>query len=243
MEALIPLGLPGGPHFLVELTDQAKGKACVLNTEDQIAHCYSAIPVATGPIAPTTNPAIEELGTKTMLGVTVEGKRTTHKGPDVITERWFSPELQINIETKTDNVGSFTNFTTTSNLRREEQDRRLFEVPGDFKVIDETGTRAVIFGGADIAKPALRVRVQPVYTEEAKQNRIQGTVVMSVVVGADGVPTDLRIVHSLGAGLDQSAVTAVQQWRWQAARINGKAAPVLDTVRVNFELLDKPATN
>jgi len=239
IESLTPVGLPGGPHLLVTLTDQSAGRECFLNIDEKLAHCFSSIPLIppSAAVAPSSSRTVEELGTRTVSGVRVEGTRSTHKAPDVITERWFSPELQVNIETRMENIGTLVNTESTENLRREEQDKRLFEVPAGFKVIEETGDRAVIFGGTTITNTMLRDRKQPVYTEQARRNRIEGTVTLSLIVGTDGAPSEIRVEHSLDAGLDQNAVAAVQQWRWDPARMNGKAVRTLNSVRVSFKLL------
>lgn len=235
-ELIAPVGLPGGPHVLVTLIDQSAGRECFLNTEDRLAHCFSSIPIVAPPPVPS-DVAIEDLGIKTISGVRVEGTRSTRRPSNVTSESWFSPELHVNIETKIDDVGRLRNTEATENIRREEPDPRLFEVPTDFKIIEETGDRAVIFSGVDIVNTMLLVRAQPAYTAEARRKHIEGTVTLSLIVGADGVPTDIRVEHSLDAGLDQSAVAAVRQWRWDPARVNGKPSRTLNSVRVNFKFL------
>ncbi|HEY4359482.1 MAG TPA: energy transducer TonB [Bryobacteraceae bacterium] len=234
-ESIIPIGLPGGPHRPITLVDQPAGRECFLNIEAKRAHCFFSIPRQAAS-APAGRSSGEDLGTKTMWGVHVDGTRTTHQAPDIISEHWFSPELQINLDSRMNNIGSFTNTTITENLRREEPDKRLFEVPADFKIIRETGDRAVIFDGANVTDTVLHSNVQPVYTQDARRDHIEGTVTVSFIVGTDGLPTDLRVEHSLGAGLDDSAVAAIQQWRWDPARVNGKAVPALNNIKVNFHL-------
>jgi hypothetical protein len=86
----------------------------------------------------------ESLGTKTIEGISVEGTRTTITIPagqigneraiDVVSEQWYSPELQTVVMRKhTDPRFGETTFRL-SNIKREEPDKSLFEVPADFKV-------------------------------------------------------------------------------------------------------------
>jgi periplasmic protein TonB len=57
-----------------------------------------------------------------------------------------------------------------------------------------------------------------------------------MIVGADGAPTDVWVREKLGLGLDQKAVEALRQWRFQAALKDGQAVPVLVTIEVGFHL-------
>jgi TonB family protein len=84
-------------------------------------------------------------------------------------------------------------------------------------------------------------RVSPVYPPLARQARIQGTVVLHVIVGADGSITDLTLVsgHPM---LAPAAIAAVRQWKYQPYMLNGKAAEVETQVVVNFTLQGSPAS-
>ena len=74
-------------------------------------------------------------------------------------------------------------------------------------------------------------RSQAQLHEEALLQRIQGTVVLEVIVTADGCASQIRIVRSLDAGgLDEEAVVAVAQWRFEPGRLG--AAPVNVLVRI-----------
>ena len=56
------------------------------------------------------------------------------------------------------------------------------------------------------------------YTEEARQVKMQGTVTMRVLVGADGRASDIGIVRGVGFGLDERAMQTVRTWKFSAAR-------------------------
>ena len=74
-------------------------------------------------------------------------------------------------------------------------------------------------GGA-VSAPRLIKEVKPKYTSEALVKRIQGTVVLEVIVTGDGCVSQIRVVRSLDAGgLDEEAVAAVAQWRFEPGRL------------------------
>ncbi len=76
----------------------------------------------------------------------------------------------------------------------------------------------------------------PDYSDEARKARYQGSVVLWLVVGADGRPHNIRVQRSLGMGLDQKAIEAVSQWRFQPAMLNHQAVAVEINVELSFRL-------
>lgn len=76
----------------------------------------------------------------------------------------------------------------------------------------------------------------PQYTEEARRAKHEGTCVLSMIVGADGKPRDIRVQRGLGMGLDQKAIEAVKQWRFDPATKDGRAVAVQISVEVSFKL-------
>jgi protein TonB len=79
-------------------------------------------------------------------------------------------------------------------------------------------------------------RADPEYTPEALEAKLTGTVVLSVVVDAEGNPTEVKVTRGLGNGLDEKAVECLQKWRFKPATRNGEPVPVKATVEVNFRL-------
>lgn len=90
--------------------------------------------------------------------------------------------------------------------------------------------------GSGISPPAIQREVKPVYTGEALRREIEGDVVLEVVVLADGAVGAIRVVRSLGHGLDETAVTAMRQWRFNPARRQGVAVDVVVEVAMEFRL-------
>jgi TonB family protein len=76
----------------------------------------------------------------------------------------------------------------------------------------------------------------PTYSPEAEKARLEGTVVLWVIVGADGCAHNIRVQRSLGKGLDERAIEAVRRWRFEPARRNGVPVEVQVNIEVNFRL-------
>ena len=99
-----------------------------------------------------------------------------------------------------------------------------------------TGGGAYKIGGG-VSAPAVILKVEPEYSEEARKAKFQGTVLLSVIVDEKGNPRDLRVVRPLGLGLDEKALEAVMKWRFRPGLKDGRAVPVSAYVEVNFRLL------
>jgi TonB family protein len=90
--------------------------------------------------------------------------------------------------------------------------------------------------GGGVSAPRILYDPSPEYTEEARKAKYEGTVVLWLIVGPDGRPHDIRISRSLGLGLDERAIEAVRQWKFEPARKNGQAVSVQINVEVEFRL-------
>ena len=90
--------------------------------------------------------------------------------------------------------------------------------------------------GGGVSAPKALYAPDPEYSEEARKAKYQGTVVLWLVVSADGRPQQIRVQRSLGMGLDEKAIEAVKQWKFDPARKDGQPVPVMINVEVNFRL-------
>jgi periplasmic protein TonB len=77
----------------------------------------------------------------------------------------------------------------------------------------------------------------PLYTDEARKVKMQGTVTLRVLVGADGRAAQIRVARGVGYGLDDRAIQTVRGWAFTPARDAArKAVPVWITIEVVFRL-------
>jgi TonB family protein len=201
------------------------------------------------------------LGTELQDGLQLKGIRETKTYPpgsigndhflSIITEYRYSPDLQLNISVQRTDPRFGVQTVRITKLQREEPDPSLFEVPVDYKLVNETGaepaavsgnapvTRVHIGGNVQAAK--LINRVQPVYPEEARQAHIQGTVRLHLVLAKDGSVAQVQVVsgHPL---LVQAAVDAVRQRCYQPTLLNGEPVEVDTVVDVVFALTPTPTS-
>ncbi len=96
--------------------------------------------------------------------------------------------------------------------------------------------------GNGVTSPKLTKEVHPDYTEGAKQRRVQGSVELSAVVLKDGtVGDEVKVTQSLDEELDQQAVKAVRQWKFQPGTKDGKPVAVQVDIELTFKLKDNVA--
>jgi TonB family protein len=91
--------------------------------------------------------------------------------------------------------------------------------------------------GGGVTAPALLYKVEPEYSEEARKAKYQGTVTLYVEVDSAGHATNMKVIHSLGLGLDEKAIEAVKKWKFRPGTKDGKPVTVAALIEVNFRLL------
>jgi periplasmic protein TonB len=90
--------------------------------------------------------------------------------------------------------------------------------------------------GSGIEPPRLVREVKAQYTDEARRRSLSGDVILEIIVRRDGSVGDVKVLQGLGAGLDQRAVEAVRQWRFDPATRKGAPVDVVVEVAVEFML-------
>lgn len=91
-------------------------------------------------------------------------------------------------------------------------------------------------GWGGVTAPRTVYAPDPEYSDEARRAKYQGSVLLWLVVGADGLPSDIRVVRSVGLGLDEKALEAVRTWRFQPGLKDGKPVATQINVEVSFRL-------
>jgi TonB family protein len=90
--------------------------------------------------------------------------------------------------------------------------------------------------GKDITPPKAIYQPGPEYADRARKKKIQGIVMVSIVITAEGTVRDAKVTTSLDSDLDKKALEAVSKWRFQPATKDGKAVALRTVVEVNFRL-------
>jgi len=90
--------------------------------------------------------------------------------------------------------------------------------------------------GGGVSPPRALDTPDPEYSEEARKAKYQGTCVLWLIVDQNGKPRDVKVARALGMGLDQKAIEAVRNWKFEPAMKDGKPVAVQINVEVNFRL-------
>ncbi|HVH28290.1 MAG TPA: energy transducer TonB [Vicinamibacterales bacterium] len=101
---------------------------------------------------------------------------------------------------------------------------------------DATAANQRVRVGEGVQPPVRIVNVNPVYPAEAQAAGIEGVVILEIVIGEDGSVIEEQVVQSIPE-LDQAAIDAVLQWRYEPTLLNGQPVEVEMTVTINFTLL------
>jgi TonB family protein len=91
--------------------------------------------------------------------------------------------------------------------------------------------------GGGVTEPVVLNKVEPEYSEEARKARYQGIVTLWVEIDVDGRAKNMRVIHSLGMGLDEKAVEAVKKWKFKPGMKDGRPVMVAALIELTFHLL------
>lgn len=154
LDALGPIPIEGKPRQLIFINDPVGGAHYVLDVQDRTAR---KLPFRDPPATANGLPSefedspepvrTESLGKRAIEGVEAEGTRATITVPvgrigndrplEVVSERWYSPELQLVILSKHTDPFSGENVYRLTNIKRDEPTLTLFEVPAEYRVTEE----------------------------------------------------------------------------------------------------------
>src|SRR5260370_10184733 len=103
------------------------------------------------------------------------------------------------------------------------------------------GRDAGIGGGAytvgrGVRAPRAIYDPEPEYSDEARKMKHEGTVILSIIVDAEGRARNIHVARSLGMGLDEKAIEAVKKWKFEPGKKDGQSVAVQVNVEVNFRL-------
>jgi TonB family protein len=91
--------------------------------------------------------------------------------------------------------------------------------------------------GSGVTAPQVLAKTDPEYTEEARVAKYSGTVVLYLEITPEGVAQNIRVVKTLGLGLDDKAVEAISKWHFKPGTKDGEPVTVMANIEVNFRLL------
>ncbi|HEY7615395.1 MAG TPA: energy transducer TonB [Terriglobales bacterium] len=93
-----------------------------------------------------------------------------------------------------------------------------------------------IESGPAVTPVEITYKPNPVYTQEARQLRLEGEVLLEVMFGSNGQLHVSRVVRGMGHGLDEAAITAASKMRFKPAMRSGQPVDSTAIVHVVFQL-------
>ncbi|SRR5579871_665146 len=109
-------------------------------------------------------------------------------------------------------------------------------IPGAQSVAAGSQNPKVYKPGKDVSTPRVLQKVDPAYTKEARDAKIEGTIVLQTEIHPDGRAHNTKVIRSLDLGLDQNALEAISQWQFEPGKKRGEPVVVSATIEVNFRL-------
>ena len=104
---------------------------------------------------------------------------------------------------------------------------------------DEDVTRRAIKAVGDVKPPRLIKKVDPVYPEEARKERVEGIVILEATSDEEGNVARVKVLKSKDPLLNEAAIDAVSQWKYEPFYIKGKPHGLVFTVTVRFKLEER----
>ncbi|HEX4959534.1 MAG TPA: TonB family protein [Thermoanaerobaculia bacterium] len=92
----------------------------------------------------------------------------------------------------------------------------------------------------EVTRPEILFQQRPVYTEQARMAKTTGIVILEAIIDKEGCVRSMRPLQELGNGLTEAAMTAVQQWVFKPATLQGEPVRVFYVLTVNFQVQASP---
>jgi TonB family protein len=121
-------------------------------------------------------------------------------------------------------------------LLRHESSPSNSDAAGTGQVPGPSAAAKLAKVGGSVTEPRLLTKVDPDFSDAARALKYTGIVLVTLVVDQTGTPRQVRILRPAGLGLDERAVSAVEQYTFQPAMDNGKPVAVQLNVEVNFQI-------
>ena len=108
-------------------------------------------------------------------------------------------------------------------------------VPNGVQRASAVESAGIVELSPEVAEGSLLHRVEPEYPEAARQQRMQGAVVLDVRIGRDGAVQDANVVSGQRV-LADAAIAAVKQWRFKPQVVKGRPVEMQTRVTLNFKM-------
>ena len=144
------------------------------------------------------------------------------------------------LDSKNDLNAALQEYSTAHQLAPNDQVADIM-YRGLVEELKDPQVTALNLGGtsaAEMTEPIPVYHPNPEYTEEARRAKVQGTIILAVLVSADGRVTDVHLRLGLGHGMIENAVKVVRTWRFKPAMLNGNSVPTRALVEIGYTAYD-----
>jgi TonB family protein len=93
-----------------------------------------------------------------------------------------------------------------------------------------------VYEVSEVTRPKCIYQPDPQYTDYARKKKINGTVLVALIVTPEGTVRDVKVTKSLEKSLDKQAVATVSTWRFEPATKDGKPVAVHVNAEVTFKV-------
>jgi TonB family protein len=167
----------------------------------------------------------------------------SYDGAPAVVAQSVEVNMQACVEEKKDEAGR-KNYFLRLTSQPEQKFGALPQPPDDAVLASVTlspndfssGSTRIERVGRGVSAPVLLNFVAAEFSDKARKAKYQGVCVLSLIVDAQGLPQNVRVIRDLGMGLDEKAIEAVNQYRFKPAMKSGAPVPVMINVEVNFKL-------
>jgi TonB family protein len=179
----------------------------------------------------------------------LEGAEIDYSGYDAGVNGWYTPGGEPKFAEPFRMLGAYPATSPDRDLETyhyvmalfrtkvaETQARQAKEKEVKDRATSEIASGDIYHVGGDVTPPTLIYSVDAEFSQEARQQKIHGVCVVSLIVDPQGLPEQVRVVKRLGHGLDEQAIAAVRQYRFKPSMYQGKPVPVEVTIQVNFHI-------
>lgn len=174
IDSIGPFSAGDGRRTLIVIDDPTLGSHFVLDVENKrVRKVRNPQPPAGGRLPGDVDDQrgefadgkVESLGKKSIEGIEAEGTRATVTIPvgeigndrviEIVSERWFSPELQVVVQSKHSDPRMGDTIYRLTNIKRTEPDAALFKIPADYKMLERQPPPPRRPGGPGMRPPRL----------------------------------------------------------------------------------------
>ncbi len=190
---------------------------------------------------------IQERGISTseLTDVTLNGFRGKAHSSQYSMSQYFATEDRLydfGALSVLPNDPRITKFLSSFSLKKKKDSVEVTDGPGlpygepAESMIADDATRRIFTGKEVDRKARLVMKIEPSYTETARQNAVAGTVVLKCVFSSNGSVTNIRTVSGLPYGLTEKAIDAARKIKFMPAIKNGKFVSMWMQLEYNFNL-------